>query len=94
MNDRNGGGNNPSDGQNNIIAQALTALVQALGNLQSVPVQGPRKQSITQIPKFHGYENEDLTEWAKRFDVACLTNNWRAARQKDIAESFLDGSAF
>jgi len=34
MNDGNGGGNNPSDGrQNNIIAQALTALVQALGNL-------------------------------------------------------------
>src|SRR6266542_541331 len=28
-------GNNPSDGQNNIMAQALTALAAALGNLQS-----------------------------------------------------------
>ncbi len=35
MNDENGGGNNPSDrGQNNIMAQALTALAQALENLQ------------------------------------------------------------
>ncbi len=39
MNDRNGGGNNSSSdrGQNNIIAQALTALAQALGNLQPAP---------------------------------------------------------
>ncbi len=63
MNDRNGGGNNPPDeGQNNIIAQALTALVQALGNLQPAPAQAPRKQNIAQILKFHGYGNEDPTE--------------------------------
>ncbi len=65
-------------------------LAQALGNLQP----GSRKQNITQVPKFHGYRNEDSAEWAKRFDTACLTNNWRAARQKDIAESFLDRPAF
>ncbi len=76
MNDGNGGGNNPSDGgQNNIIAQALTALVQALGNMQLASVQAPREQNIAQILKFHGYRNEDPAEWAKRFDAACLTNN-------------------
>ena len=95
MNDGNREGNNPPDGgQNNIIAQELTALVQALGNLQSASAQAPREQNIAQIPKFHGYGNEDLTEWAKRFDVICLTNNWRAARQKDIVESFFDRLAF
>ena len=63
MNDGNGGGNNPPDGgQNNIMAQALTALVQALGNLQLAPVLAPREQNIAQVPKFHGYENEDPTE--------------------------------
>src|SRR6266498_421430 len=95
MNDRNGGGNNPSDeGQNNIIAQALTALVQVLGNLQPTPAQALREQNIAQVPKFHGYRNEDPAEWAKRFDAVCLTNNWKLNRQKDIARSFLDGPAF
>ena len=40
MNDGNGGDNNPlpfDEGQNNIIAQALAALAQALGNLQPAP---------------------------------------------------------
>ena len=38
MNDRNKRENNfPDGGQNNIIAQALTALTQALGNLQPAP---------------------------------------------------------
>ncbi len=48
MNDENGEGNNPSpDGrQNNIIAQALIALTQALGNLQPTSAQTPRKQNI------------------------------------------------
>ncbi len=56
-------GNNPPDGgQNNIIAQALTALMQALGNLQPAPAQAPREQNIVQVPKFHGYENEDPAE--------------------------------
>ncbi len=94
MNDGNGGGNNPSDRQNNIMAQALIALVQALGNLQPALIQGLREQNIAQVSKFHGYRNENPTEWAKRFDVACLTNNWKAAKQKDIAGSFLDRSAF
>src|SRR6266498_1705100 len=95
MNDGNGGGNNLSDGgQNNIMAQALTALAAALGNLQPALAQAPREQNIAQVPKFHGYGNEDPTEWAKRFDAACLTNNWRAARQKDIAESFLNRPTF
>ena len=75
MNDENGGGNNPPDGQNNIIAQALTALAQVLENLQPAPVQGFRKQNIAQVPKFHGYKNEDPAKWVKRFDAACLTNN-------------------
>src|SRR6266498_3955140 len=95
MNDGNGGGNNlPDRGQNNIISQALTALAQALGNLQLAPVQAPREQNIAQVPKFHGYGNEDPAEWVKRFNAACLTNNWRPNRQKDIARSFLDGLAF
>jgi len=72
----------------------LTALAQVLGNMQLTPAQAPREQNITQIPKFHGYGNEDPTEWVKRFDVTCLTNNWRAARQKDITGSFLDRLAF
>jgi len=47
MNDGNGRGNNPPDGgQNNIIAQTLTALATALGNLQPAPAQAPRKQNI------------------------------------------------
>jgi len=95
MNDGNGGGNNPPDGgQNNIMAQALTALAVALGNLQPAPAQAPREQNIAQVPKFHRYGNENPSEWAKRFDAACLTNNWRLNRQKDITGSFLDGPAF
>ena len=89
------GGNNPPDGgQNNIIAQALTALAATLRNLQPPLAQAPREQNIAQVSKFHGYGNEDPAEWAKRFDAAYLTNNWRPNRQKDIAGSFLDGSAF
>jgi len=34
MNNRNGGNNFPDGRQNNIIAQALAALVQAIGNMQ------------------------------------------------------------
>src|SRR6266540_2973533 len=95
MNEGNRGGNNPPDrGQNNIIAQALAALAQALGNLQPAPAQASKEQNIAQVLKFHGYGNKDPTEWAKRFDAAYLTNNWRAARQKDIAESFFDRPAF
>ena len=93
MNDENGE-NNPPNGQNNIMIQALATLAQAIRNLQSALVQGPREQNIAQIPKFYGYENEDPAEWAKRFNVTCLTNNWQVARQKDIAGSFLDGLAF
>ncbi len=70
------GGNNPPDGrQNAIMAQALTALVQALENMQPAPAQASKEQNIAQVPKFHGYENEDPVEWAKRFDAVCLTNN-------------------
>src|SRR6266498_1947698 len=47
MNDGNGGENNPPDrGQNNIIAQALTALAQVLGNMQPAPTQASREQNI------------------------------------------------
>ncbi len=93
MNNR--GNNFSSDGgQNNLIAQTLTALAQALGNLQLASAQAPRKQNIAQVLKFHGYGNEDPIKWAKRFDAACLTNNWRAARQKDIVESFFNELAF
>jgi len=62
--------------------------------MQPALAQNPREHNIAQVSKFHGYGNEDSTEWAKRFDAACLTNNWRPARQKDIVESFLDGPAF
>jgi len=76
MNDGNGRGNNPLNGeQNNIMAQVLIALAQALRNLQPAPAQAPREHNIAQVPKFHGYGNKDPTEWAKRFDAACLTNN-------------------
>jgi len=33
MNDGNGGNNPPDRGQNNLMAQALTALAQAIGNM-------------------------------------------------------------
>ncbi len=59
------------------MAQALTALAQALRNMQPASAQALRKQNIAQVPKFHGYGNKDSAEWAKRFDAACLTNNWR-----------------
>ncbi len=62
--------------------------------MQSAPVQRPRKQNIAQVSKFHGYRNKNPAKWAKRFDVACLTNNWQAAQQRDIARSFFDKSAF
>ncbi len=62
------------------MAQTLTALIQALGNLQPASAQASREQNIAQVPKFHEYGNEDPTKWAKRFNAACLTNNWRAAR--------------
>ena len=87
-------GGNDGGQNNNVMAQALTALATALGNLQPAPAQASREQNIAQVPKFHGYGNEDPAEWAKRFDAACLTNNWRPNRQKDIAGSFLDRSAF
>ena len=53
-----------------------------------------RKQNIVQVFKFNRYRNKDLIEWAKRFDAIYLTNNWPANRQKNIARSFLDRSAF
>ncbi len=62
--------------------------------MQSASAQVSREQNIVQVLKFHGYGNEDPTKWAKRFDAVCLTNNWRPARQKDIAGSFFDGPAF
>ena len=62
--------------------------------MQPALAQIPREQNIAQVLKFHGYENEDPSKWAKRFDAACLTNNWRLAQQKDIAGSFLDRPAF
>ena len=43
--------------------------------MQSASVNTPKKQNIAQVPKFNGYENENSAEWAKRFDVTCLTNN-------------------
>ncbi len=45
MNNGNRGGNNPpsDEEQNNIIAQVLTALAQALGNLQPALAQAPRE---------------------------------------------------
>ncbi len=59
MNDRNGGNNPPDERQNNMIAQVLAALAQAIRNMQPALVQGPREQNIAQIPKFHGYGNKD-----------------------------------
>ncbi len=89
------GGNNPSNkGQNNIIAQTLATLVQVIENMQPASANRPKEQNIVQVFKFNGYGNEDLTEWAKRFDIACLTNNWPANCQKNIAGSFLDRLAF
>ena len=82
MNDGNRGNNLPPDrGQNNIMTQALVALVQVIENIQPAPVQGSRKQNIAQISKFNRYDNEDLTEQAKRFDVIYLMNNQSANRQ-------------
>ncbi len=62
------------------MAQTLTALAQALENLQLALAQAFREQNIAQVLKFHRYGNEDPAEWAKRFDAACLTNNWRPNR--------------
>jgi len=67
--------NSPDRRQNNLMTQVLATLVQTIGNIQSAPAQGSRKQNIAQVPKFNGYENEDLAKWVKRFDAACLTNN-------------------
>ena len=64
MNDENGE-NNPPNGQNNIMIQALATLAQAIRNLQSALVQGPREQNIAQIPKFYGYGNE--VQYTNRF---------------------------
>ena len=61
--------------------------------MQPALANRPKKQNITQISKFHGYRNENPVEWAKRFNAICLTNNWIANWQKDIAGSFLDGPA-
>ena len=44
--------------------------------MQLASVNALQEQNITQVSKFNEYENEDLAEWAKRFDAACLTNNW------------------
>ncbi len=76
------------------MAQVLVALVQAIRNIQSTLVNRFRKQNIAQVTKFNGYGNKDPAKWVKRFDAACLTNNWIANWQKDIARSFLNKSAF
>ena len=94
MNDGNGSNNSPNGGQNNMIAQALVTLVQAIGNMQPAPVLGLKEQNIAQVSKFYGYGNKDPAEWVKRFDTTYLTNNWQAAQQKNIARSFLDEPAF
>ncbi len=76
------------------MAQVLAALAQAIGNIQLASANVPREQNITQVSKFNGYGNEDPAEWTKRFNMICLTNNWQANRQKNIARSFLNESAF
>ncbi len=43
MNDRDERNNPPDRGQNNLIAQALAALAQAIGNIQSVLANTLRK---------------------------------------------------
>ncbi len=44
------------------MAQMLTALATTLGNLQPTSAQASREQNIAQVPKFHGYGNEDPAE--------------------------------
>ncbi len=80
MNDGDEENNLPDGGQNNLMAQVLVVLAQVIGNIQPTSANKIRKQSIVQISKFRGYGNEDLAEWAKRFDVTYLINNWRANR--------------
>jgi len=43
MNDGNGGNNPPNGRQNNLIAQALAALVQAIRNIQPASTNTPRE---------------------------------------------------
>ncbi len=80
MNDGNEGNNFPDRGQNNLMAQALVALAQAIGNIQPASANVLKEQNIAQVPKFNKYRNEDSAEWAKRFDMTCLINNWQANR--------------
>jgi hypothetical protein len=54
---------------------------------------GPRERNITQCPRYSGYENEDPTEWVRKFDKAARANKWRKEDQLSIAASLLDGPA-
>ena len=62
--------------------------------MQPASANKPKEQNITQVFKFSGYKNKNPAKWVKRFDTTCLTNNWQVNKQKNIAESFLDRSAF
>jgi len=48
--------------QNNVIAQTLAALAQAIGNMQPASANKPKEQNITQVFKFNGYGNKNPTE--------------------------------
>src|ERR1044071_5919874 len=54
---------------------------------------GSRERNITQCPRYSRYENEDPTEWVKKFDKAAKANKWKKEDQLSIAASLLDGPA-
>jgi len=62
INDGDEENNLPDEGQNNLIAQTLIALVQVIGNMQPALVNRPREQNIAQIVKFNRYRNENSAE--------------------------------
>ena len=55
--------------------------------------QPARELNLAKIEYFYGKESEDPQEWVEQFDRAAAANNWPAARQRDIAASYLRGVA-
>src|ERR1043165_4595841 len=87
----NNGNNNNNNQGNNQEDEGMRAMMNLIGEFHQ---QGePRERNITQCPKYSGYENEDPTEWVKKFDKAAKANKWKKEDQLSIVASLLNGPA-
>ncbi len=76
-------------GDNESIAAGEEAdLREALGRDNARP-----RRTIIDIRPFSGSDEEDISEWLIRWDVAANANNWTSAQQLTMMPAYLMGRA-